>query len=61
MNSMLCDLAKKKNEVLNIAKICSQIKSLFYICVYQILWDFPDGSVGKESACNSGNPGLIPG
>ena len=22
---------------------------------------FPDGSVGKESACNSGDPGLIPG
>ena len=22
---------------------------------------FPDGSVGKESACNEGNPGLIPG
>ena len=56
MKSMLCDPAKKKNE-----KICSQIKSLFYICVYQILWDFPEGSVGKESACNSGDPGLIPG
>ena len=22
---------------------------------------FPDSSVGKESACNGGNPGLIPG
>ena len=22
---------------------------------------FPDTSVGKESACNAGNPGLIPG
>ena len=22
---------------------------------------FPDSSVGKESACNAGNPGLIPG
>ena len=22
---------------------------------------FPDGSDGKESACNVGNPGLIPG
>ena len=22
---------------------------------------FPDGSVGKESACNVGDPGLIPG
>ena len=23
--------------------------------------DFPDSSVGKESACNAGDPGLIPG
>ena len=22
---------------------------------------FPDSSVGKESACNAGDPGLIPG
>ena len=28
------------------------------------IWGFPDGSVGKESTCNAGNPGdagLIPG
>ena len=24
-------------------------------------WDLPDGSNGKESACNAGDPGLIPG
>ena len=23
--------------------------------------DFPDSSVGRESACNAGDPGLIPG
>ena len=23
-------------------------------------WGFPDSSVGKESACNAGDPGLIP-
>ena len=23
--------------------------------------DFPDSSVGKESACNAGDPGSIPG
>ena len=23
--------------------------------------DFPGGSVGEESACNAGDPGLIPG
>ena len=25
------------------------------------LWGLPDSSVGKESACNAGNPSLIPG
>ena len=24
-------------------------------------WGFPDSLVGKESACNAGDPGLIPG
>ena len=24
-------------------------------------WDFPDSSVGIESTCISGDPGLIPG
>ena len=24
-------------------------------------WGFPDSSVGKESVCNAGDPGLIPG
>ena len=26
-----------------------------------LLWDFPGGSDGKESACNAEDPGLIPG
>ena len=26
-----------------------------------LLKGFPDSSVGKESACNAGDPGLIPG
>ena len=26
-----------------------------------LILGFPDGSVGKESACNVGDPGLIPG
>ena len=25
------------------------------------MWGFPDSSVAKESACNAGEPGLIPG
>ena len=31
---------------------------LFKALVY---FGFPHSSVGKESACNAGNPGLIPG
>ena len=26
-----------------------------------IIWGFPSGSVGKESACNAGDPSSIPG
>ena len=35
--------------------ICDKVK---YI---QVTVSFPDSSVGKESACNAGDPGLIPG
>ena len=31
-----------------------------YICMYMAL-GFPHSSVGKESACNAEDPGLIPG
>ena len=31
------------------------------ITSFVIIRDFPDSSVGKESACNSGDPCLIPG
>ena len=29
--------------------------------IYDIIQGFPDSSVDKESACNAGDPGLIPG
>jgi len=32
----------------------------FSIKEFLYSWSFPDSSVGKESACNAGNPGLIP-
>ena len=32
-----------------------------YMCVYRSHQDLPGGSVGKESACNAGDLGLIPG
>ena len=29
---------------------------------FVLIWcPYPDSSVGKESACNAGDPGLIPG
>ena len=31
------------------------------ICTYAYIWGFPGGSAGKESACNAGDLGLIPG
>ena len=35
-------------------------KSLIFLDP-QLQLDFPDSSVGKESTCNAGNPGSIPG
>ena len=32
-----------------------------YILVLGVFWFFPDGSVGKESAYNTGDLGLMPG
>ena len=29
--------------------------------ILQCIWGFPDSSVGKESTCNAGDPGSIPG
>ena len=29
--------------------------------VVYIKWEFPSSSIGKESACNAGDPGLIAG
>ena len=52
------------------AKFIHQVIYL-YVCVYTethahtlLKWGFPNGSVGKESACNAGDTGnvdLIPG
>ena len=36
---------------------CNEVNQL-YIYIYS---GFPGSSAGKESACNAGDPGLIPG
>ena len=43
--------------------VCFQLHniSLFFFFSSSSIVDFPDSSVGKESACNAGDPGLIPG
>ena len=35
--------------------------TLDFSCIFEYLLGFPGGSGGKESACNAGDPGLIPG
>ena len=37
----------------------SQVKKI--VTTYGDEWGFPGSSVGKESTCNAGDPGLIPG
>ena len=32
-----------------------------YRAIMCSLWGFPGGASGKESTCNAGDPGLIPG
>ena len=36
--------------------------SIFYLLISSVrYWGFPGSSASKESACNVGDPGLIPG
>ena len=37
------------------------ISTLKFDWSYSPTWGFPGGSDGKESACNTGDPGSIPG
>ena len=37
------------------------ILQLYFTCIYTYMESFPGGSDGKESACNAGNLGSIPG
>ena len=57
------DPAKNLSKPINIQ--AHQHHFMLHSRVYRPAWDpvwgFPDGSVGKESACNAGDPGSIPG
>ena len=54
-----------KNQVgtLSLEHGSSQVnkKSRFKNCYFHCFGGFPGGSDGKESACNAGDPGSIPG
>ena len=39
----------------------STFNAVVYELPFPIKWGFPCGSAGKESACNAGDLGLIPG
>ena len=41
--------------------VCIYVYIYIYIYIYMYIKVFPDSSVGKESACNAGDPGSIPG
>ena len=51
-NTWKSSLTSPSSQLLN---ICSVTRS------YEIYRGFPDSSVGKDSACNAGDPGSIPG
>ena len=42
-------------------KVCVLLFYFFFLKIALAIWSFPDGSKGKESACNAGDRGLIPG
>ena len=40
----------------------NELLLLFFLFInFKQYWGFPGGSEGKASACNAGDPGLIPG
>ena len=52
---MLVDFTLKKNELFSTV-VLRQLN----VGAFEVV-GFPHSSVGKESACNAGDPGLIPG
>ena len=57
-------VAKSQTRLSNLACTHAWYLQLFYKCKLTLKFrnfpSCPDSSVGKESACNAGNPGLIP-
>ena len=47
-----------KEKIISLCTVYTPLVKLQWPLAFQ---DFPDSSVGKESACNAGDPGSIPG
>ena len=58
IDELLAKLIKKKE--IDLLPI-SGLKEAILVQILQTLRGFPDSSVGKESACNAGDPSSIPG
>ena len=54
-------MTTEKNVALTIWTFVSKVMSLLFNMLSRFaMGGFPDSLVGKESACNAGDPGLIP-
>ena len=54
-------MTNQKTIALTIQTFVGKVKSLLFNMLSRFVIGFPDNSVGKESACNEGDPGSIPG
>ena len=45
----------------NVEVCCCFLNIRRFSSYFSVIWGFPDSSVGKEYACNAGDPSLIPG
>ena len=51
----------KEQDQINKEEIGKLLEKEFRIMTVKMILGFPDSSAGKESACNAGDPGSIPG
>ena len=64
----ICRMPSDHNKMTKEGGDCSPLPFNYLLICWLLLWqniynikDFPNSSVGKESVCNAGDPGLIPG
>jgi len=57
----LYKIKKRENTLFYKDKVVTVDRNSLIVRWGLFLWGFPDSSVGKESTCNAGDPGSIPG